>query len=182
MKQNVIWQRPKLEWMDERKVENEILVEKAKLNCLKVGLHPEIATMYATKIQWRKDVALVKAYEIVFRAWISRDRGRVVWWLVQYPAIWIALYNRSIDLLPMPESCRERTNQIFGRWLNFYIANGNFLFLYWCGLGWFWLPKGFGWLGYDGWFYLHPFHPLRTGRWWWRYTVTVPRERGWRWD
>jgi hypothetical protein len=47
--------------------------------------------------------------------------------------------------------------------------------------GWFWHQWAY-WLQHGGWFYLQPTHPIATLRWWWRFCVTIPRSRGWRWD
>lgn len=39
---------------------------------------------------------------------------------------------------------------------------------------WIWHPWAYC-LGFGGWFCLNP-------RWLWRFIITVPRQRGWRWD
>ncbi len=45
--------------------------------------------------------------------------------------------------------------------------------------GWYYLSvfgwQPFAWAKHGGWFTLHP-------KWLWRFAVTVPRTRGWRWD
>lgn len=42
--------------------------------------------------------------------------------------------------------------------------------------------KPFKFLGHGGWVYFNPFRPLATFGWWKRHAITVPKERGWRWD
>ena len=40
----------------------------------------------------------------------------------------------------------------------------------------------FRFLGHGGWVYFDPLRPLVTFAWWRRHAITVPRQRGWRWD
>jgi len=52
--------------------------------------------------------------------------------------------------------------------------------------GMFWVSifnrQPFHFLGHGGWVYFNLCHPLWTLSWWRRHAITIPRQRGWRWD
>ena len=48
--------------------------------------------------------------------------------------------------------------------------------------GWWYCSKGFHWLKHGGWFYFDIKHPRKTIQWWLRFSIIVPKSRGWRWD
>lgn len=52
--------------------------------------------------------------------------------------------------------------------------------------GWFYVAlarwQPFAFLNHSGWVYADALRPVCTLKWWWRFAVAIPRQRGWRWD